>query len=274
MDTTLNGVRIAYHDRGQRHSTALLLIHGFPLDHRMWASQLVGLSAEVRVIAPDLRGFGRSAARTAAPLEVTPGPLTMEQHADDLAALLDHLAVERAVVAGLSMGGYIAFAFWRRHPERVQALILLDTRAEPDAPQARANRDAAAVKVRQAGSAAIAGEMLPRLLSPANLSNQRISDEVLTMMSEQPVEGVAGALAGLRDRADSRPTLPTISVPTLVLVGEHDVLTPPADAAAMAAAIPAARIVVIPYAGHLSTLENPRAVNGAMRDFLRAVGGG
>ncbi len=107
MDTTLNGVRIAYHDRGRRHGTALLLIHGFPLDHRMWAPQLVGLSPDVRVIAPDLRGFGRS--------EVTPGPLTMEQHADDLAALLDHLEIERAVVAGLSMGGYIAFAFWRRH---------------------------------------------------------------------------------------------------------------------------------------------------------------
>ena len=123
--------------------------------------------------------------------------------------------------------------------QRVQALVLLDTRAEPDSPQARANRDAAAVKVRQAGSAAIAGEMLPRLLAPANLSNRRIADRALTMMAEQPVEGVAGALAGLRDRADSRPTLPTISVPTLVLVGEHDVLTPPADAAAMAAAIPA-----------------------------------
>ena len=153
---------------------------------------------------------------------------------------------QRAVVAGLSMGGYIAFAFWRRHRERVQALVLLDTRAEPDAPQAKANRDAAAIKVRQAGSAAIAGEMLPRLLAPANLSNQRIVERAQTMMAEQPVEGVAGALAGLRDRADSRPTLPTISVPTLVLVGEHDVLTPPADAAAMAAAIPGAHVVVIP----------------------------
>jgi 3-oxoadipate enol-lactonase len=271
MDTIVNGVRIAYHDRGQLHGTALLLIHGFPLDHRMWAPQLAGLSADVRVIAPDLRGFGRSAAPTAAPLEVTPGPLTMEQHADDLAALLDHLAIERAIVAGLSMGGYIAFAFWRRHPERVQALVLLDTRAELDAPQARANRDAAAVKVRQAGSAAIAGEMLPRLLAPANLSNRRIADRALTMMAEQPVEGVAGALAGLRDRADSRPTLPTISVPTLVLVGEHDALTPPADAAAMAAAIPGARLVVVPRAGHLSTLENPRAINGAMRAFVRKI---
>ena len=263
MHTTLNGVRIAYHDRGQRHGTALLLIHGFPLDHRMWAPQLAGLSADVRVIAPDLRGFGRS--------EVAPGPLTMEQHADDLAALLDHLAIERAVVAGLSMGGYIAFAFWRRHRVRVQALVLLDTRAEPDSPQARANRDAAAAKARQAGSGAIAVEMLPRLLAPASLSNRRIADRALTMMAEQPAEGVAGALAGLRDRVDSRSTLPTISVPALVLVGEQDALTPPADAAAMAAAIPGARMVVVSRAGHLSPLENPRGVNRAMRSFLREL---
>ena len=120
--------------------------------------------------------------------------------------------------------------------------------------------------MRQAGSAAIAGEMLPRLLAPANLSNRRISDGVLTMMADQPVESVAGVLAGLRDRADSRSTLPT-----LVLVGEHDALTPPGDAAAIAAAIPAADIVVIPRAGHLSPLENPRAVNGSMRDFLKEI---
>jgi 3-oxoadipate enol-lactonase len=263
MDTTLNGVRIAYHDRGQQHDTVLLLIHGFPLDHRMWAPQLAGLSADMRVIAPDLRGFGRS--------QVTPGPLRMEQHADDLAALLDHLAIGRAVVAGLSMGGYIAFAFWRRHRARVQALVLLDTRAEPDTPQARANRDATAVKVRQAGSAAIASEMLPRLLAPAGLSNRRIADRTLAMMAEQPMEGVAGALAGLRDRADSRPTLPTISVPTWVLVGEQDALTPPADAAAMAAAIPGAAMVVLPRAGHLSPLENPRGVNRALRTLLREL---
>jgi len=166
------------------------------------------------VIAPTCAGSAARRSRL--------GPLSMEQHADDLAALLDHLAIERAVVAGLSMGGYIAFAFWRRHRERVQALVLLDTRAEPDSPQAKANRDASAIKVRQAGAAAIANEMLPRLLAPASLSNRRIADRVLTMMAEQPVEGVAGALAGLRDRADSRPTLPTISVPSLVLVGEHE----------------------------------------------------
>ena len=263
MDATLNGVGIAYHDRGQRHGTVLLLIHGFPLDHRMWASQLVGLSADVRVIAPDLRGFGGS--------EVTPGPLTMEQHADDLAALLDHLAVERAVVAGLSMGGYIAFAFWRRHRQRVQALVLLDTRAEPDAPQARANRDTAAVKVRQAGSAAIAGEMLPRL--PRRRISRISGYQPGADHDGGPTDGRRRRRAGgLRDRADSRSTLPTISVPTLVLVGEHDALTPPADAAAMAAAIPGARLVVIPRAGHLSPLENPRRVNGAIRDLLGRIG--
>lgn len=260
MDATLNGTRISYHDRGRAHDTALLLVHGFPLDHGMWAAQLRGLSDQVRVIAPDLRGCGRSAAAA--------GLLSMEQHADDLAALLDHLGIGRAVVAGLSMGGYIAFAFWRRHPQRVRALALLDTRAEPDSPQAKANRDAAAAKVRAAGVGAVADDMLPRLLAPVNLGDAHIAGPVRTMMARQPAEGVIGALAGLRDRLDSRPTLPTITVPALVLVGEQDALTPPADARAMAAGISDARLVVIPQAGHLSPCENPRAVNAALRRFL------
>lgn len=266
MIVTLNGLQVNFLDRSQAHEAALLLIHGFPLDHGMWAAQLRGLSPRVRVIAPDLRGFGRS--------EVTPGPLTMEQHADDLAALLDHLGIGGAVVAGLSMGGYIAFAFWRRHPQRVRALVLLDTRAEADSPQAKANRDATAAKVREAGVAAVAREMLPRLLAPANLGNDRIAGPALAMMARQPAAGIIGALAGLRDRPDSRPILPTISVPTLVLVGEQDALTPPADAATMAASIPDARLVVIPQAGHLSPFENPRAVNASLRAFLGEIASG
>lgn len=264
MNVTVNGTRLAYRDRGQGRPIALLLIHGFPLDHRMWAAQLAGLSEQARVIAPDLRGFGRSAAALA-------GPLTMDQHADDLAALLDHLGVGRAVVAGLSMGGYVAFAFWRRHRARVQALVLADTRAEGDSPPAQANRDASAAKVRAAGVAAIAGDMLPRLLAPASLANPRLVERLRAMMTDQPAETVIAALGGLRDRADSRPMLPTITAATLVLVGEQDALTPPADAIAMAAGIPAARLVVIPGAGHMSPLENPRAVNAALRRFLRAV---
>ena len=216
-----------------------------------------------RVISPDLRGHGRS--------QVVPGPFTMEQHADDLAALLDHLKVRQTVVAGLSMGGYVAFAFWRRYPERVRGLILADTRAEPDGAAAQAGRDAAMVTVQQTGAAAYADEMLPRLLAPASLADVKIVGAARKMMAEQPVEGIVGALGGLRDRADSRPTLPTITVPTLVIAGEADAITPPADAQAMAAAIPGARFVVIPKAGHLSPLENPRAFNAAVRAFLRGL---
>lgn len=264
MNATVNGIRLAYRERGRGQPTALLLIHGFPLDHRMWDAQLNGLARQARVIAPDLRGFGRSTAMLA-------GPLAMDQHADDLAGLLDHLGIGRAVVAGLSMGGYVAFAFWRRHRERVRALVLADTRAEGDSPQAQANRDASAAKVRAAGVGAIAGDMLPRLLDPASLANPRLAERMRTMMADQPAETVIAALAGLRDRPDSRPTLPTINAPTLVLVGEHDALTPPADATAMAAAIPGARLVVIPAAGHMSPMENPRAVNAALRGFLRTI---
>lgn len=263
MSAVINGIRLAYSDRGRGQRNALLLIHGFPLDRRLWAAQLSGLCSDVRVIAPDLRGHGRS--------EAFPGPFTLAQQADDMAALLDHLGIERAVVAGLSMGGYIAFAFWRRYAGRVRALVLADTRAEPDSVVARANRDQAIARVRQTGAAAYADEMLPRVLSPGSLADPRIAAAAHKMMAEQSVSGIIGALGGLRDRDDSRPTLPTITVPALVLAGEMDVLTPPADGAALAAAIPGAKFAVVPRAGHLSPLENVRAFNAAMRAFLRSL---
>lgn len=260
MQANVNGVRLVWSERGRKHPTTLLLIHGFPLDRRMWDAQLAGLSKVARVVAPDLRGHGES--------EVPPGPYTMEQHADDLAALLDRLGIERAIVAGLSMGGYVAFALWRRHAERIQALALLDTRAEPDSPTAKATRDAAIVKVREAGSEAFAREMLPRLLAPQSLANARLAGKALRIMAAQPVEGIVGALAGMRDRADSRPTLPSITVPALVVTGEKDAVTPPAVGGEMAAALPHARAVVVPGAGHLSPIEKPRAVNAALRAFV------
>jgi 3-oxoadipate enol-lactonase len=221
MYATVNGFRMAYRERGGGRETALLLIHGFPLDSRLWDAQLAGLSSCARVIAPDLRGSGKS--------DVPPGPYSVDQYAGDLVGLLDNLSIRRAVVAGLSMGGYIAFALWRRHPELVRALVLADTRAEPDSPQGRANRDASAARVQEIGVAAFAAEMLPRILAPG------------------------------------------ITVPTLVIVGGEDGLTTPADASAMAGAIPGARLVEVPRAGHLSPLENPRAVNAALREFLRKV---
>jgi len=263
MFAQVNGLRLAYGDRGREHERVLLLVHGFPLDRRLWAAQAGALATMTRVIMPDLRGHGKS--------EIVPGPFTMDQHADDLAALLDHLKIRRAVVAGLSMGGYVAFAFWRRHPERVRGLILADTRAEPDSAAARAGREAAMDRVQQIGAAAYGDEMLPRLLAPVSQTDVKIVGAARKMMAEQPVEGIVGALGGLRDRVDSRATLPTITVPTLVIAGDADVITPPADARALAAAIPGARLAVILRAGHLSPLENPRAFNAAVRPFLSGL---
>lgn len=263
MYVNVNGVRLACYQRGKGREPVLLLIHGFPLDHRLWEAQLFGLASEAWVIAPDLRGFGRS--------EHGSDPLTMEQHADDLAALLDRLGVDRAVVAGLSMGGYITFAFWRRHCARVRGLVLADTRAEPDTAVGRAGRDLAAQRVQEVGAAVFAEEMLSRLLPPSSVSKPKIVEAARAMMAAQPVQGIVAALAGLRDREDNRPLLPTINVPTLVVVGAEDTVTPPSDAAAMADAIPGARLVTIPRAGHLSPMENPRAFNAALRAFLRQV---
>jgi 3-oxoadipate enol-lactonase len=263
MYATVNGFRMAYRERGRGRQTALLLIHGFPLDSRLWDAQLAGLSSHVRVIAPDLRGSGKS--------DVPPGPYSVDQYAGDVVGLLDNLGIRRAVVAGLSMGGYIAFALWRRHPELVRALVLADTRAEPDSPQGRANRDASAARVQEIGVATFAAEMLPRIVAPASAVDPRIRGRALRMMAAQPVEGIVGALGALRDRPDSRALLPGITVPTLVIVGSEDGLTTPADASAMAGAIPGARLVEVPRAGHLSPLENPRAVNAALREFLREV---
>jgi len=263
MNITLNGVRLMVREQGEAGGQTLLLIHGFPLDSRMWREQLTGLAGRARVIAPDLRGHGLSDA----PEE----PYSMEQHADDLAALLDRLGVKKAIVAGLSMGGYVTLAFWRRHPERVAGLALVDTRAEPDTPAGKANRDVTAGRVRDAGPRVLVDELMPKLLAPPNLADERITAPLREMILSQPIAGVTAALRALRDRADSTPTLSTITVPTVVIVGEADAITPPADAAGMAAQIPGAQLVVIPRAGHLSPMENPHAVNEALKGLIERV---
>lgn len=260
MDAVINGVRLSYSDCGQQQATTLLLIHGFPLDHHMWDEQLTGLADLVRIIAPDLRGAGDSA--------TPPGPYTVDQYAADIAGLLDHLNIGQAVIGGLSMGGYIALAFWRHYPERVRGLILCDTRAEPDSEQGKANRDAAIKQIEAGAVETFARDQTQRLLAPESLADTRLAGRALAMMAAQPAAGIVAALHALRDRPDSRPTLPTITAPALVLVGAEDSVTPPADSREMAAAIPNARLTVIPDAGHLSPMERPDAVNRALRDFL------
>ena len=259
----VNGVRLSVESRGEGRR-AILFIHGFPLDRSIWHPQLSALTGW-QGIAPDLRGMGRS--------EAPEGGYAMGTYAEDLAQLLDALGVGRVVLCGLSMGGYVAFEFLRRWPDRVAGLVLMDTRAEADPPEVRQGRDAMIAMVRDRGVRAVAEAMLPRLLRPGTaVTNPGLVEQVREMMAASPVAGVAGALAAMRDRPDSRPLLPTLGhLPTLVLVGEEDVLIPPEVGRAMADAIPGAEYQIIGGAGHLPTLEQPDRTVERLRRFLDRV---
>jgi pimeloyl-ACP methyl ester carboxylesterase len=253
---------IGYDDEGS--GVALLLFHAFPLHRSMWDAQARALAPACRVVRMDARGFGESG-----PLD---GALTMDLLADDGARLLDRLDIATAVVGGCSMGGYAALAFVRRHAGRLAGLYLQDTKAPPDTDEARANRRALAARVLAEGSGVAAEALLPRLVGET--THRERPDLVLRLRADTLAadpRAIARALDGLGARADSRPTLGTIRVPTLVVVGEEDALTPPAEAEAMAEAIAGARLVRIPGAGHLSNLEAPGAVNAALAAFLESL---
>ncbi len=243
----------------------ILFVHGFPLDHTMWRQQLAELSRDFRCIAPDLRGFGQSS--------VTAGTVTMGQFADDLAALLEALGItEPIVLCGLSMGGYIAWEFVRRHADRLRTLILCDTRAVPDTSEGAAGRLKLAEDVVRLGPELVANAMLPRLFAPKTTSRRPVWVDELrqTMLATNP-EGIAAASRGMAQRCDARPLLPSIRIPSLVLVGEHDVISPPAEMRDIASAIPHSEFQIIPDAGHMAPLEQPAQTNAAICRFLAAI---
>ncbi|HXH22737.1 MAG TPA: alpha/beta fold hydrolase [Dehalococcoidia bacterium] len=259
---TINGIEIAYTDQGS--GTPLVLIHGYPLNRRMWDPQVEGLSDAARVIAIDLRGHGESQA----PFWLT----TVDTYADDVRGLMDHLGIDKAVIGGFSMGGYVAFAFLRKYPERVRGLILADTRAQPDAPEGKAARFQSALTAQQRGPGAIAEAMIGRLLSQKSMDERpELVARVRAIMESTPVQGMAGDLMAMAERPDSVPMLASISVPTLVIVGEADGLTPPADSQLMAERIPGAKLEIIPGAAHLSNMEEPEHFNRVVREFLAHV---
>lgn len=243
--------------------TPVLLVHGFPLDHTMWQPQLDALSATSRLIAPDLPGFGG----TAPAGEV----MTMPQFADGLAALLDQLGVQEPVVfCGLSMGGYIAWEFWRRYRQRVAKLVLCDTRAAADTPEAARARRVAARRIDSEGKQPFLSAMVPKLMCDATRNERAaVVAHVDRMTAAAHPQGVAAALRGMAQRTDSIGLLGDIDVPALLLVGDQDEISPVAEMQAMAAAMPHARLRVISDAGHLAPLENPPAVNKALADFIR-----
>ncbi len=260
---TVNGVNLAVEVLGT--GPAILFIHGYPLDRSIWREQVRALDG-FRRIAPDLRGMGQSDAPDLG--------YSMAVYAADLAALLDALGVDEVVLCGLSMGGYVAFEFLRQWRSRVRGLVLMDTRADADTAEARRSRDAAAATAKDRGAPAIADAMLPKVLAPATLGRRPdLAEGLRALMSSTPVAGIVGALAAMRDREGSETLLATLAdVPTLVVVGEADALTPPDQARAMAKSIPGARIAVIPGAGHLPPVEQPEATTERLREFLRSLG--
>ncbi|HVX10500.1 MAG TPA: alpha/beta fold hydrolase [Pirellulales bacterium] len=243
----------------------LVFVHGFPLSHAMWNAQIPVFSGEHRVIAPDLRGFGSSVD--------TEGTVTMEDFADDLALILDRLEVgEPVVLCGLSMGGYIAWQFVRKYRSRLCGLVLCDTRASADVPEVVENRLKVAKLVIENGTQPVAELMLPKAFGPKTFAERpQVVESVRSMMIASDPTGVAAASRGMATRPDMTSLLPSIDLPTLVVVGADDVLTPADEMRRMAAAIPRAQFKLIPEAGHLAPLENPSVFNATLASFLDEI---
>lgn len=245
------------------HGPPILFVHGFPLDRWMWHPQVAALDG-YRRIAPDLPGLGESPAAE--------GPATMASYASELGRCLDQLGVESVVLCGLSMGGYVAFECLRQWPGRIAGLALMDTRADADTEEGRQGRDRLIGDVQARGAAAAADAMMPRLVGATTAASRPAwLSELRQRIERTQTEGVVAALEAMKGRPDSRPLLGTVSVPTLVLVGAEDVITPPSLAEEMARGIPGATLVVVQGSGHLPTLEQPEAVTEALRSLLRRV---
>lgn len=265
MDPASAPRTLHYRTAGPPSPNVLLLLHAFPLNSAMWEPQLASPPEGWHLLAPDLPGYGQS-----------PGiggeQLTMDAAADGVAALLASLGVRSAVVCGLSMGGYVAFALLRRHRSLVRGLVLCDTRAAADAPEVRAGRLQSAEQVRSGGTASFNDGLLPKLLSPfTRRRSPQVEERVRAMMGEALPDTVRATLLGLAARPDATPLLRAINVPTQVLVGEDDQIIPAGEAQLMARMIPGSYMNIVPDAGHLPNLENPEVFNRTLVTFLSAV---
>ncbi|HUQ32254.1 MAG TPA: alpha/beta fold hydrolase [Pyrinomonadaceae bacterium] len=263
MRARVRGIELAYDDRGS--GPAVVLLHGYPFDRTMWREQAEALNAKYRVIAPDLRGLGVTTVKG-------DEPATMDEMARDVIALLDELRIGRVTLCGLSMGGYVALAFYRRFPLRVRALILADTRAQADTEEARRNRAEQAEKILREGMESIADDFLKKALARETLAEKpETVARVREMILKTTPQGAANALRGMAARPDQTAFLEQVLSPTLILVGSEDTLTPPPDAELMHREIRGSRLEIIEGASHLSNLERPVEFNRALLDFIHAL---
>ena len=261
--------RVTIDDRTVRYLEAgsgwpVVLLHAFPFSADMWRPELERVPEGWHFFAPDLRGFGPDALPPARTDKVT-----LDDMAEDVGLLLDHLEIETAVIGGLSMGGYVTFALFRTEPERFSGMILADTKAEADTPEGRDGRQKMIQVAHARGASGVADAMLPKLLGATSKTRRpALVPQIRHMIESQRVESLVAAIEAMMARPDSTPDLPRISCPALVVVGDEDELTPPADAGRMQNHISRSRLVVLPEAGHLSNLESPDGFTLAMSDFL------
>lgn len=261
MKVNVHGVELFCEDNGSGYP--VLFVHGFPLTGDMWSDTVQRLGGGYRTIVPDLRGMGRSG---------VDGHVTMAEYADDLDSLLASADIHKQVaVVGLSMGGYIALEFFRRHRNRVGALGLIDTRAAPDTEEGAKNRERTAALVRENGPGVVADSMIEKIFAPE--APAALRDKWHGIMAGMDKQGTAAALVAMAYRPDSRPTLAAIDVPTLVVVGEHDAITPLAEARILHDGIKGSVLEIIPGAGHVPPVEQPDRFTGVLRSFLEGVRG-
>lgn len=244
-----------------------MLLHAFPLSSAMWLAQRESLGDVCHVLTPDLRGFGGSPHGGDEP--------NLDHMADDVAAMLDSRGLDAVVLGGLSLGGYVAMAFCRRYLDRVAGLVLADTKAAADAPEARQNRERVARTVLEEGSTRVLlDELLPNLLGETTWQRRpMVHGRVKGLVQSAPPAAAAWALRAMACRPDSTDTLRKVPAPTLVIVGEEDVLTPPPEAEAMVETLPDARFVRLPGAGHLSAVEAPEQFDAAVGEFVAGLDG-
>lgn len=261
MKLEVNGHSLYYREQGPADGLPVVFIHGFPFSHRLWDPQLKALPDSYRGVAYDVRGHGKS--------DVGDGQYSVELFVDDLLGLLDHLAIDQAVVCGLSMGGYIALRALERHPDRFQGLILCDTRSTPDTDQVKVERTTTIRAVKTGGLQPFAEGFVKAVFAPASFTViPAVVHKIRDIIAATDPLAISGTLLALAARTDTTPALSRITVPTLILVGQHDTLTPPADAEAMHSQLPKAELHIIPGAGHVSNLENRTAFNEHLLAFL------
>jgi len=258
----IDDVRLAYDDVGS--GPELLLVHGYPFNRSLWVEQRDALSKAFRVITPDLRGFGES--------DISGGESTMNRMAQDVVRLMDALEISSAIVGGLSMGGYVVLAFYKQFASRVRGLVLADTRAQADTEEAKQVRTQQAEQILTSGMASITDATLPKLLTPETVSKRpEVVKRIRDMMLKTKPAGAAAALMGMAAREDQTALLPRISVPTLILVGRDDPITPLQDSEKMHDTIAGSRLVVIENASHVSNIEQSAVFNAALLSFLHGV---